>query len=78
MKRRENTRALNEHCAWCFVLFIFGCTGSWLLQGLSLVAASRGHSRVVVCWASHFGGFSCCRALALECSGFGGWGMRAQ
>ena len=30
-------------------LFIFGCTGSCCCGGLSLVAASRGHSLVAVC-----------------------------
>ena len=44
-------------------LFIFGCTGSSLLCGLSLVEASRGFR----CGArtSHCGGFSCHRAQAL-------------
>ena len=31
-----------------FCLFIFGCAGSFLLHGLSLAAASRGYSLVVV------------------------------
>ena len=30
-------------------MFIFGCAGSSLLHGLSLVAESRGYSLVVVC-----------------------------
>ena len=33
-----------------YVLFIFGCAGSSLLLGLSLVTASGGYSPVVVCW----------------------------
>ena len=40
----------------CIYLFIFGCSGSSLLQRLSLVAASRGYSLA----ASHCGGFFCC------------------
>ena len=30
-------------------MFAFGCAGSSLLRGLSLVALSRGHSLVVTC-----------------------------
>ena len=41
-----------------------------------LVAMSRGHS--CVAWASHCGGFSCCRAQALERSGFRSCGECAQ
>ena len=32
-----------------FYLFIFGCAGSSLLRGLSLVAVSRGYCLVVMC-----------------------------
>ena len=32
-----------------FIYFTFGCAGSSLLHGLSLVAASRSSSLVVVC-----------------------------
>ena len=32
-----------------FYLFIFGCAGSSLLHGLSLVVVSRGYSLVAVC-----------------------------
>ena len=55
-------------------LFIFDCAGSSLLHGLSIVVASRG---IFQCGmqASHCGGFSCCRAWALECkfSSYGTW-----
>ena len=45
-------------------LFIFGCTGSWLLcAGLSPVAARGGYSCVIR--ASHGSGFFCCGTLAL-------------
>ena len=45
------------------LLMISSFTGSSLLLcGLSLVAASGSYS---LSWASHCGGFSCCRALAL-------------
>ena len=33
-------------------------------QGFCLVAMSRGYSLAEVVWASHSGGFSCCRAQA--------------
>ena len=45
--------------------FIFGCIGSSLLRGLSLVAASGGATPRCGAWASHCGGFSCCGAQAL-------------
>ena len=59
-------------------LFIFGCVGSLLLRGLSLVAASRGYSSL---WCAGFSlqwllllrslgsrrvGFSSCVSRALE------------
>lgn len=46
-------------------VFFFGCARSSLLWGFSLVAASRG-SLIVVARASHWDGFSCCRAPALR------------
>ena len=56
-------------------LFIFGCVGSLLLGGLSLVRASRrGYSLVAVAWASHCSGFSCCQAQALGHMGFSSCG----
>ena len=52
---------------FCY-LFIFGCAGSSLLcEGLSLVAASRGYSLVVVCGLLIF---SSCRAQATKFMGF--------
>ena len=48
-----------------FIYFIFGCVGSSLLRaGFPLVAVSGSYSSLGV-WASHCGGFSCCRAWAL-------------
>ena len=44
-----------------FIYFIFGCTGSLLLHGLSLVVASVGYSSRI----SNCNGFSCYRAQAL-------------
>ena len=49
---------------YLFYLFIFGCIGSSLLRGLSLVAASGGYSSLGA-WASHSSGFFCCGAWAL-------------
>ena len=60
-------------------LFIFGCVGSLLLGGLSLVRASRrGYSLVAVAWASHCSGFSCCQAQALGHMGFSSCGSWTQ
>ena len=42
-------------------IYIFGCAGSSLLQGLLSGCGA---------WASHCGDFSCCRARALGCVGF--------
>ena len=57
-------------------LFICGCAGcSFAVRGLSLVAAGRGFSLVMV-QASHHGGFSCCKAQALE-HGISSFGARA-
>jgi len=42
-------------------IYIFGCAGSSLLQGLLSGCGA---------WASHCGDFSCCRARALGCGGF--------
>ena len=47
------------------LLFIFGCSGSFLLCVISLVATSRGYSLAEAC-ISHCSGFSYCRALALS------------
>ena len=48
-----------------FVGLFIGCAGSLLLpKGLSLVVTSRGYFSCGA-WASHCGGFSCCRAWAL-------------
>ena len=47
------------------ILFIFGCIGSSLLRGLSLVAKSGGYS-LLRCAGFSLCGFSCCGALALD------------
>ena len=59
------------------ILLIFGCIGSSLLHGLSLVVASRGYSSL---WCM---GFSLQWLLLLgsmgsRCAGFSSCGMRAQ
>ena len=48
---------------------MFRCAGSLLLCGLSLVPVSTGCSLVVMLWASHCDGFSCCGAQTLGCVG---------
>ena len=65
-------------------LFIFGCVGSLLLRGFSLVVASGGYS-LLRARVSHCDGFSCCgaRALGVQASvvvarGLSSCGMRAQ
>lgn len=61
-----------------FYLFLFGCTGSLLLHGLSLVAVSRGYSFIAVPRASRCSGFSCCGTQAPESTGFsscGSWAL---
>ena len=45
-----------------FYVFIFGCAGSLMLHKSSLVGGYSVHCSV---WASHWGGFSWCRAPAL-------------
>ena len=59
-----------------FSSFSLFCFGSLLLQGLSLVMASRGYSLL---WCMDFSlrSFSCCRAGALGCMSFSSWGSRA-
>ena len=51
-------------CVCVCVCVCFGCLGSSLLCGLSLVAASGVYSSLRA-QASHCGGFSCCGARAL-------------
>ena len=46
-------------------LFIFGCTGSLLLHVGFLYLWRAGATLCCSAWASHCGGFSCCRARAL-------------
>ena len=47
-----------------------------VLRELSLVAVSRGCSLVVIVWASHCRGFSCCGAQALGPTGFSSCGAQ--
>ena len=62
------------------ILFIFDCTGSSLLQRLfsPLSLCKRGLLSSCCEWASPWGGFSCCRAQALELAGFSHCGTGAQ
>ena len=46
-------------------LFIFGCVGSSLLHAGFLQLLRAGATLCCGAWASHCGGFSCCRAQAL-------------
>ena len=62
-------------------LFIFGCAGSSLLCRLFLccckpLAAAQLLSSCSA-WASHCGGFLCCRAWLLGCTGFSSWSSQA-
>ena len=57
------------------ILFIFGCAGSSLLRGLFSSCSKQGLLSSCV-RASHFRGFSYCRADALECVGFGSCGSQ--
>ena len=54
------------------MLFIFYCTGSSLLQRLFSPSRCGKRGLLSSCceWASRGGGFSCCRAHALEPAGF--------
>ena len=47
-----------------FFFLMFGCAGSSLLRGPSLVVVSGGYS-LLQCWASHCAGFPCRRAQTL-------------
>ena len=58
---------MNLFLMFVYVLFL-AVLGLHCFESFSLVAESGGHS-LVVHKASHCGGFSCCRAQALECSG---------
>ena len=48
-----------------FYLFIFGCVGSSLLRAGFLQLRRAGATLRCGVWASHCGGFSCCRAQSL-------------
>ena len=64
----------NIFCIYFF--FIFGCAGSWLLQSFSSFGEWGLLSSWGV-WASHSGGFSCCRIWVLGCMGFSSSGALA-
>ena len=51
-------------------LFILGCSGSSLLQGLFSSCGEQGLLSSCCMRASHCDGFSCCGARALGCKGF--------
>ena len=47
------------------ILFIFDRAGSWLPRGFFSSCSEQGLLSSCGAWASHCGGFSCCRAQAL-------------
>ena len=57
-------------------LFILGCAESLLLRRLFSSSGKRG--LLLPAWASHCGGFSCCRAQALGLSGFSSCSVGTQ
>ena len=57
---------------------LFGCAGSLLLNGLLSRFGERGLFSVGSVWASHHGGFPCCRAQALDHTGFSSCDTWAQ
>jgi len=57
-------------------IFIFGSDRSLLLNGLFSSCGMWGLLSICGVWASHFGGFSCCGAQAVEHKLSGG-GTRA-
>ena len=62
-----------------FIYFIyFGLSGSSLLQGLFSGCRDQGLLSTSGAQASRCCGFSCCKAQALGCVGFGNCGMSAQ
>ena len=52
-------------CCFNFSFFTFGCVGSLLLCTGFLQLQRAGATLHCGAWASHWGGFSCCRAWAL-------------
>ena len=65
---------------FCKKIFIFGCTGSSLLLCVGFLQSEQA-GPTLQCGArasSHCGGSSCCRAQALECTGFSNCSSRAQ
>ena len=63
---------------WIFIyLLIFGCAGSSLLHRFFSTCTKQGLRSSCSAWASHFSGFSCCRARALGRMGFssGSWAL---
>ena len=67
MKMQTSRSELCSYMNFFFSVFIFGCAGSSLLSGFSLVAVSRGYSSL---WWS---GFSRCGAQALGSTGSVVW-----
>ena len=57
-------------------IYFWLCWVFVIAHGLSLVAVSRAYSSCGA-WASHCGGFACCRAQALGCQGFRSFSSRA-
>ena len=61
-----------------FYLFIFVCAGSLLLNRLLSGCGEQGLLSIGSVWAPHCGGFSCCRAQALDHTGFSSRGTWTQ
>ena len=59
-------------------LFIWGCAGSSVLHELFSGCGEQGLLPSYGARASHCGGFSCCRARALEHTDFSSWSRSAQ
>ena len=83
MARRDATAPRLDACSspWFHYLCVCPClfiAGSSLpLMGFSLVAARGGAPLRCSAWASHCGGFSCCRARAVRRVGFSSCGFGA-
>ena len=58
--------------------FIFGSVGSSLQHGLFCSCGEYGPLSICSAWASHCGGFSCCRPQALGHVGFSSCGTWVQ
>ena len=64
--------------SWIKKLLVFGSAGSLWSCGLFSVCREQTLLSSGGAWASHWHGFSCCRAWALGCAGFSSCGFWAQ